>query len=107
VTTTERTRPPLAATAADAAHDRSNVPALRLTELRKVYPGPQPIRAVDGIDLTVAPGELFGLLGPNGAGKTTTSGCARPGSDRRPDGSRSRGSTPSGTRPGSSGASGS
>jgi ABC-2 type transport system ATP-binding protein len=28
--------------------------------------------AVDGVDLTVAPGEVFGLLGPNGAGKTTT-----------------------------------
>jgi ABC-2 type transport system ATP-binding protein len=28
--------------------------------------------AVDGIDLTVRRGELFGLLGPNGAGKTTT-----------------------------------
>jgi ABC-2 type transport system ATP-binding protein len=28
--------------------------------------------AVDGVDLTVAPGEIFGLLGPNGAGKTTT-----------------------------------
>lgn len=27
--------------------------------------------ALDGIDLTVKPGELFGLLGPNGAGKTT------------------------------------
>ncbi len=29
-------------------------------------------RAVDGIDLSVAPGEIFGVLGPNGAGKTTT-----------------------------------
>jgi ABC-2 type transport system ATP-binding protein len=30
------------------------------------------LRAVDGLDLTVEPGEIFGLLGPNGAGKTTT-----------------------------------
>jgi ABC-2 type transport system ATP-binding protein len=30
------------------------------------------VKAVDGIDFEVAPGEVFGLLGPNGAGKTTT-----------------------------------
>src|SRR6058998_1730578 len=30
------------------------------------------VKAVDGLDLTVAAGECFGLLGPNGAGKTTT-----------------------------------
>jgi ABC-2 type transport system ATP-binding protein len=30
------------------------------------------IRAVDGIDLNVAPGEIYGFLGPNGAGKSTT-----------------------------------
>jgi ABC-2 type transport system ATP-binding protein len=32
------------------------------------------VRAVDGLDLTVRAGEIFGLLGPNGAGKTTTVG---------------------------------
>lgn len=31
--------------------------------------------AVDALDLTIAPGELFALLGPNGAGKTTTINC--------------------------------
>jgi ABC-2 type transport system ATP-binding protein len=30
------------------------------------------VRAVDGIDLVVAPGEIYGFLGPNGAGKSTT-----------------------------------
>ncbi len=30
------------------------------------------VRAVDGIDLTVSPGEIYGFLGPNGAGKSTT-----------------------------------
>jgi ABC-2 type transport system ATP-binding protein len=30
------------------------------------------LRAVDGIDLEVAPGEIYGFLGPNGAGKSTT-----------------------------------
>src|SRR5215208_1741878 len=30
------------------------------------------IKAVDGIDLRVDPGEIYGFLGPNGAGKSTT-----------------------------------
>ena len=40
--------------------------------LRKVYPNN--VVALDGLDLEVRDGELFGLLGPNGAGKTTTIG---------------------------------
>ncbi len=45
---------------------------IRTEALTKVYPGD--IRAVDGLDLAVRAGEIFGLLGPNGAGKTTTAG---------------------------------
>ena len=37
--------------------------------VREFKKGP---RAVDGIDLPVDPGEIYGFLGPNGAGKSTT-----------------------------------
>jgi ABC-2 type transport system ATP-binding protein len=47
--------------------------AILVRDLRKVYPArPEPVKAVDGLDLEVKRGECFGLLGPNGAGKTTT-----------------------------------
>jgi ABC-2 type transport system ATP-binding protein len=47
---------------------------VQIEGLRKVYEGKQRVVAVDGIDLEVERGEIFGLLGPNGAGKTTTIG---------------------------------
>jgi ABC-2 type transport system ATP-binding protein len=43
--------------------------AVSVSGLRKTFGA---VTAVDGIDLTVAPGEVVALLGPNGAGKTTT-----------------------------------
>src|SRR6204780_1226322 len=46
---------------------------IRTQALRKVYAGAD-FAAVDGLDLGVFAGEIFGLLGPNGAGKTTTAG---------------------------------
>jgi len=45
---------------------------VEISGLQKIYNGKQRVVAVDGIDLSVRDGELFGLLGPNGAGKTTT-----------------------------------
>ncbi len=43
---------------------------LTLSDLKKIYPNGN--LAVNGIDLKIPRGEIFGLLGPNGAGKTTT-----------------------------------
>jgi ABC-2 type transport system ATP-binding protein len=44
-------------------------PVITVTGLVKTF---GVTRALDGLDLTVAPGEVHGFLGPNGAGKTTT-----------------------------------
>ena len=43
--------------------------AIEVSGLRKCYGD---VHAVQGIDLSIATGEIFALLGPNGAGKTTT-----------------------------------
>jgi ABC-2 type transport system ATP-binding protein len=46
------------------------VPAIETEALAREFEGG--IKAVDGVDLEVADGEIYGFLGPNGAGKTTT-----------------------------------
>jgi ABC-2 type transport system ATP-binding protein len=45
---------------------------VEIEALTKIYESKLPVLAVDGIDLELKQGEIFGLLGPNGAGKTTT-----------------------------------
>jgi ABC-2 type transport system ATP-binding protein len=62
--------PPLQPTPSPAPHvSQSTEPIIVAHDVVKHYG--QTV-AVDGLDLTVWPGEIFGILGPNGAGKTTT-----------------------------------
>ncbi len=49
--------------------DPDRAPAIELTGVHKSF---GEVRAVDGIDLKIEPGEIVAFLGPNGAGKTST-----------------------------------
>lgn len=60
--------------------DPAGPPAIEIRGLVKQYGA---VRAVDGLDLDVAPGATLALLGPNGAGKTSTVECCE--GYRRPD----------------------
>ena len=63
-------------TSAQAAGDLAGqpaggVPVLELENVSKVYPGQPPVRALAGVSLAVAAGELAAIVGPSGSGKST------------------------------------
>jgi putative ABC transport system ATP-binding protein len=63
-------------TTAQAASDLAGrpaggVPVLELENVSKVYPGQPPVRALAGVSLAVAAGELAAIVGPSGSGKST------------------------------------
>jgi putative ABC transport system ATP-binding protein len=49
----------------------SALPVVHLERVTRVYAGNPPVRALDGITLTIASGAMVGIVGPSGSGKTT------------------------------------
>jgi putative ABC transport system ATP-binding protein len=54
-----------------AGRPAGGVPVLELENVSKVYPGQPPVRALAGVSLAVAAGELAAIVGPSGSGKST------------------------------------
>ena len=51
--------------------ETSGAPAVSCKAVRKIYPGAQPVVALEDVDLEVLPGEFLAVIGPSGGGKST------------------------------------
>jgi len=54
-----------------AAENKTVIETVELTKVYRDFWGRQRVKALDGLNMEVRQGEVFGLLGPNGSGKTT------------------------------------